>query len=116
MPSIVIGQPLASGPQVVLSGAVFSGSQGVRGGVAIRLSRQASGAVYIGFSGGLTQNSGGMQLSGGWLSGKVDGYEVGPGQEYFVPKLALPSSGFFNIWARHDAECSGLARLYFEIL
>lgn len=113
MPSTVLGNPLASGPQIVVSGWPWSGNPASPvGGVLFRLSYEASGRVYIGLSGNLTLNSGGMLLSGG---GFTDGMVLGPGDDYFIPRLATGLSGNLSVYARHDAACSGQARLHYEI-
>lgn len=112
MPSFIIGNPLASGPQIVISGDVFSGHPTPAGGVQIRLHPNASGNVYYGFSGGLTLNSGGFFLSG--TLGPLDGMILAPGDAAFIPKLAIGPSGTMNIYFRHDAACSGQARIYWE--
>ena len=114
MPSTLIGNPLASGAQPVVSGWFWSGqaAQYPVGGIQFKLARNASGNVYLGLSGAMTLNSGGMFLSGGGL---VDGMELGGGDSYFIPRVAFPSSGILNVFARHDAAVSGQARLFWEI-
>ena len=112
MPSTLIGNPVASGPQIVVSGNVWSGQRPQpAGGVQLRLSPDASGNVYVGFSGNVTANSGGMFLSGGGLA---DGMPLKPGDAYFAPKIKFPISGQCTVYARHDAACSGQARLFWE--
>ena len=113
MPSVILGNPLASGAQIVVSGNVFSGRLAPVGGVQLAWDRNASGNVYIGLSGGMTVNSGGMFLSGGGL---LDGMQVGPGGVYFIPKIALATSGAVTIYAQCDAACSGVSRLYWEAM
>lgn len=115
MPSTLVGQPLASGAQRIIVNNPFSGSIHPIGGVQLRLAKEASGNVYVGFnlSGTVTVNSGGFFLSGN-TAGIDDGMQLTPGDAYFVPKTALPISGTWNIFVRHDAACSGQARLYWD--
>lgn len=117
MPSIVIGNPVASGAQPLIVGNPFSGDSHPITGLYLRLDRSASGSVYVGIqqSGLVTLNSGGMFLSGN-TSGFLDGMQIPPGQDYFIPKGALNyySSGYWPVFVHHDAECSGQARLYYE--
>jgi len=115
MPSTIIGNPLASGPQIIVSGNPWSGLQVMpQGGIQLKLGSGAAGNVYIGLSGGTTLNSGGLFLSG--ASGLLDGMPVGPGESYFIPRYAFKTSGTYTVYARHDAAASGIARLYYEIL
>lgn len=112
MPSVLVGNPTLSGPQQVISGNPWSGfRRNPLTGIQFKLSRIASGSVYLGLSGNVTLNSGGLFLSGPSYS---DGTEVGPGDAYFIPALAFQTSGTYNVYARHDAACSGQARLFFE--
>lgn len=111
MASTIIGNPLASGPQQIVSGNPWSGQPGPVGGVQLYLDPTASGKVYVGLSGTMTLTSGGMFLSGGGLN---DGVPMAPGNSYFIPKMAFPVSGSYNIYVRHDATCSGQARLWYE--
>ncbi len=113
MPSTLLGNPLASGAQIIVSGNVFSGRVGVVGGVQLRLSNQASGNAYIGLSGAITRTSGGFYLSG--TLGLLDGVELGPGDSYFIPKIAFQISGTINVYAQADATCSGQSRLFWEV-
>ena len=110
MPSVLIGNPLASGAQQIVSGNPWSGDYRPIGGVQLVLDRSASGAIYVGTSGNITLNSGGMFLTGGGLN---DGVQLAPGGSYFIPKLAFVS-GEYNLFIRHDAACSGQARLFYE--
>lgn len=113
MPSTLIGNPLASGAQIIVSGKPYSGWMNIPiGGIQLRLDNSAGGNIYVGFSGNITANSGGMFLSGG---GTSDGMVMYPGDAYFIPKSSLPISGVINIYARHDATASGIARLYYQI-
>lgn len=117
MPSVLLGNPSASGAQLVCSGAFYSGFHASPvGGIQLKLSKYASGMAYIGLSGGMTVTSGALLLSGGCSSGLLDGMELAPGDAYFIPKSAIPQSGVFNIWAMCDGTASGQARLFFEVL
>lgn len=115
MPSAIIGNPSASGPQILISGNPFSG-WGPRipmGYVKFKLDNNASGNVYIGFSGNMTMTSGGMFLSG---AGANDGFALARGDIVDVPKSVVsPISGQFNVFAWADVACSGQARLYWSI-
>lgn len=111
MPSLIVGQPLASGPIQIISGNPWSGGRHPITGIQLVLDRSASGCVYVGFSGNVTMTSGGFFLSGS--IGINDGLQLAPGAAYFVPKGAL-ISGQYNVYVWHDAACSGQARLYFE--
>ena len=115
MPSVLIGNPLASGAQQIVSGNPWSGAgpSFPLGGIQLLLSPDASGNVYIGLSGGINVTSGGMFLSGSL--GYMDALPLQPGGAYFIPKTAFRTSGEYNVYARHDAACSGQARLYWEI-
>ena len=113
MPSTILGNPVLSGAQIIVSGNPWSGQVRLpQGGIQLRLAPDASGNAYIGFSGAMTLNSGGMFLSGGGL---LDGMPLGRGDNYFIPRIAFQTSGTYNVYARHDAACSGQARLYYEI-
>lgn len=115
MAGILVGQPLASGAQQVIVGNPFSGSIHPVTGITLKLSKDASGCVYVGtdLSGNVTINSGGFFLSGS-AAGINDGVEMQPGQVYVVPRGAFPVSGTWNLFVRHEAACSGQARLYYE--
>jgi len=64
----------------------------------------------------LTVNSGNIYGSGGVYSGLLDGMQMGPGDSYFIPKLACPAlSGQYNLFATADSFASGLGRLYIEV-
>ena len=114
MPSVQIG--LVSGGQIVLSGDPWSGTAGYpQGLVVLRWERAASGNVYIALSGNMTVNSGGFSTSGGFAhSGLLDGMQLGPGDVYTIPKLALKTSGTCTIYATPDAAASG-NRIFFEV-
>lgn len=112
MPSTIAGQPLASGPQLLVSGCYWSGKPASPvGGVLVVLDRTASGSIYLGFSGSLTLTSGGFPLSGGGLT---DGVQLAPGQERFIPRLMTGNSGQLSIYFWHDAAISGQGRVYWE--
>jgi hypothetical protein len=108
MPSVVVG--FVSGGQLMLSGYPFTRSEPI-GGLQLVAAGFNSGMVYVGLSGGVTVNSGGMFLSGG---GALDGIPLAPGGSYFIPKLGFPQSGVVNVYLGSDAACSGQARLYYE--
>lgn len=110
MPSILIGQ--SGGPQLVLSGWPYSGHPVPVGNVYFKLAKNASGAIYLGMSGGTTLNSGSLMLSGGGL---LDGMQVNPGEVYEIPRIGTGLSGNLSVWAWWDAACSGQARLYWEL-
>ncbi len=125
MPSLLLGQPLASGAQTVISGSIFSGRLEPVGSILLRFI-SSGGCAYISLSGGgpvlsgnfMTITSGGMALSGGCLSGMLDGMILAPGDTYTIPKLALGNSitgsGTVNIFALCDVAASGIGRLYWE--
>ena len=128
MPSVILGQPAASGAQLVISGNPYSGRLEPVGGIQL-LWVSSGGNCYIAFSGGnpplsggfMTINSGSMALSGGAASGMLDGMIIPPGGGYFIPKIALGStggttSGTFNLFALCDQAASGIGRLYFEVM
>lgn len=110
MASTILGNPIASGPQVIISGNPFSGTVVPIGGVQLWLDSTASGAAYIGFSGNLTLTSGGMFLSGGGVN---DGMKLTPNTGYFIPKMEF-ISGQLNVFAWVDVAGSGQARLWWE--
>lgn len=112
MPSILIGNPLASGPQIIVSGNPWSGHITPVGGVQLRWDKNASGNCYIGLSGAMTVTSGGMFLSGGGL---LDGMQISPGDAYWIPRIGTGISGSISIYAGCDATASGQGRLYYEI-
>lgn len=114
MPSAVVSN--ASGaPFPLISGNFWSGNNAFHpyGGVQLKTAPYNSGNVYIGLSGGVTIASGGFMLSG---VNTTDGMIMGPGDSYFVPKLAMQNSGIFNIYAGCDAACSGQGRVFYEVL
>ena len=115
MPSTLLGNPMLSGPQIVISGNPWSGFHASPvGGVQLRAATNSSGVIYIYVSGGagMTINSGGFFLSG---LGLLDGMPLGRGDAYWLPKLALPVSGTLNLYAHVSVEGSGQTRLYYEI-
>lgn len=113
MPSIILGQPLASGPQIIVSGNPWSGQQAQFpvGGIQFRWV-SSGGNAYIGMSGGMTITSGGMMQSGGGL---LDGMPMAPGDAYFIPRLGLKTSGAYTVYGMCDVAASGAGRLFFEI-
>lgn len=120
MPSILLGTPALSGGMILVSGFPWSGkAMDPVGGIQLRLHPNASGNVYVALSGGpnlsggITLNSGGLFMSGGGLN---DGMILAPGDAYFIPRIATGLSGNLTIYIRHDAACSGQARLYYEKL
>lgn len=128
MPSLVLGQPDASGAILVISGNPWSGTF-QKYGITLRWLPIVSGAwnCYISLSGGgpplsggfMTVNSGQLPLSGGASSGMLDGMPMAPGDKYYIPALVLANqggvtSGVFNLYAKVDAGASGVGRLYFE--
>lgn len=128
MPSFLIDGVRSGTPFPIISGNVWSG-QGVnpRAGIQFKLDKNCSGYVYVGLSGGYVNNSGGtvtitptngMTLnSGGFvLSGNInlDGLQMAAGDSYFIPKSAF-ISGQCNVFVIADANCSGQARMYFEV-
>lgn len=116
MPSIVLGQPRASGAQLIVSGNPWSGNAPAPpiGGVQL-LWVSSGGNAYIGLSGGITINSGAMALSGGANSGMLDGMLLPPGGGYFIPKMACGLSGNLQLYGWCDQAASGIGRLYFEV-
>lgn len=112
MPSTIVGYPVASGPQPLISGNPWSGSFNPESEIRLKLDRTASGSVYVGLSGNITMTSGSYFLSGGGLN---DGYCMLPGDEYRIPRSAMTASGTINVYMRHDAACSGQARIHYEL-
>ena len=125
MASTLLGNPIASGAQLLFSGNPFSGRPWPVGGVQLRLDKTASGNAYIYSTQVLsgeyqiypagtipTYISGGMFLSGGGLA---DGMIMYPGDGLFIPKSFAGISGQIQIAAICDAACSGQARLWYEI-
>lgn len=112
MPSFIVGQPDASGAMRLYSGYanLFSGTPGPVTGIQLRLAANASGSVYVGFSGNVQTTSGAIYSTNA-LSGQLDGIEMAAGDSLFVPKGKL-ISGELNIFLRHDAAASGQARLF----
>ena len=122
MPSVLIDNARSGGCPLI-SGNPWSGQAVTpQGQLTIKASRNNSGSIYIGLSGGVTVLSGGFPLSGG---GMRDGMEIGPGGAYTIPKLAFSNagpgvsgvyalSGGFGIYVACDAACSGQARAFWE--
>ncbi len=127
MPSVVIGQPAASGAQLIISGNPWSGHLVPYSYLQLRWV-SSGGNVYVAFSGFgpplsggfMTINSGAMILSGGAASGMLDGLLISPGDCYSIPAAAITNkgatSGAFNLVANCDVQASGVGRLYFEML
>ena len=113
MPSTLIGNPPASGGQILVSGFPWSGNIRPQGGVMLRLDKSSSGAIYIGLSGAMTITSGGLFLSG--ASGLLDGMPMYPGDAMWIPRIGTGNSGSLAIYALAEAACSGQARLYYEV-
>lgn len=119
MPSVFIGN--RSGGQPLFSGNLLSGRTSFEGkfpqaGVQLRWDRNASGYAYVGLSGGVTVNSGGVLQSGTTWVGGMDGMQMGPGDSYWIPRTGLGiQSGDFNVFVLCDAGASGQGRMYFEI-
>ncbi len=124
MPSILVGfasgnlNSGALGGTNILSGNYWSGQGALHpyGGVQIATAPSNSGNLYIGFSGGMTINSGGLNTSGASnFSGAMDGMVLPPGSSYFIPRLAFGTSGTPKLFVQPDAACSGQARVYLEV-
>lgn len=121
MPSMtVIGDVAASsGGQTLVSGNTFSGQFNPVGGIQLKLADAAPGVVYIGlpppsFLSGVASGATVTLASGGNLTsgGMNDGFEVGPGDSYFVPKVRL-TSGILSVRVISPAGSSG-GRLFWE--
>lgn len=113
MPSTLIGAQ--SGGVQLVSGRFFSGTIWPIGGVQLKAGISNSGPVYVALSGGVTIISGGALASGGML----DGYELSPGNTYFVPKFAVSgllaaSSGGGTVMVTCAAAVSGFCRVFWE--
>lgn len=80
------------------------------GGVQLRCDI-TGGRAYVGLSGGVTIQSGGFTLSGGYL----DGIPMASGDTYFIPRLGLGLSGVPLVYVATDAAASGNGRMYWEI-
>lgn len=131
MPSLILGNPPASGAQLIFSGNLLSGRLTPAGGIQLRW-LTVSGNAYIStsLSGGgpplsgafMTINSGQLLLSGGILSGLLDGTPMTPGDGLFVPMQQLPTlragpvSGTITLWALCDLGASGVGRLYVDLI
>ncbi len=112
MPSTLLS--LASGaPFPLVSGNFWSGvsNKPCVGGIQFRLDRAASGNAYISLSGGGTIQSGSFFMSG---INTTDGMQIGPGDGYFIPRVAFTLSGQLNVFVTCDPACSGQARLFWE--
>lgn len=116
MPSVLLG--FTSGGCNILSGNYFSGLGTLHpvGGVQLTLDRSASGSVYVALSGKLTINSGGLNASGfPNFSGAMDGVQIAPGGAYFVPRIGIGPSSGPTLFVNPDANCSGQARIFWEV-
>lgn len=115
MPSLILGQPVASGPNIIVSGNPWSGKNPKPvDGVQLRW-MSSGGNAFIGLSGNFTVTSGGFLLSGGTNSGLGDGMFLAPGDSYFLPKAVCGLSGTYNVFATCDVAASGVGRLFFEV-
>jgi hypothetical protein len=124
MPSLIIGNPLLSGPQTIVSGNIWSGTRGFPNfaGVSLRWAggsaNNNSGICYVFLSGGgvpvssggPTVNSGGMLLSGEAI---LDGMPMFPFDSYWIPAILAGPSGNCQISAIADTLGSG-GRLYWQ--
>lgn len=111
MPSIILGNPQASGPQIIVSGNPWSGKLVPVGSIDLFWT-SSGGNAYVGTSGNMTMTSGGMFLSGGGVN---DGMMIPPGARYTIPKCNLNISGTITVYANCDVAASGLGRLYYTI-
>ncbi len=113
MPSLLPG--FVSGGAALVSGNPWSGLPYPPMGVKVKVSEVVSGLVYVGValglaSGGITQTSGGALSSGG-LS---DGWEMGAGDEYFIPRGRC--SGQVNkIYVVVPPAISGTMRIFYDV-
>lgn len=106
MPSTIVGGQ-SGGVPLWQSGAMWSGpGLGIVGGVRLKV---VSGPAYIGFSGGLTINSGGGSASGGAMDGfemtAADGHQV-------IPRMLIASGQ--QLWATVPTAASGVPRVYWH--
>lgn len=113
MPSVIVSAASGS-PFPLVSGNFWSGNTSLHpcGGVQLKASPLNSGHVYVSLSGGGTITSGSYFLSG---VNTTDGMFLAPGDTYFVPKLAMASGGYFNLFVTCDAAASGQGRLFYEV-
>lgn len=116
MPSVLLS-PASGSPFPLISGNFYSGTGALHpiGSVQLRWAKEASGNAYIGLSGGFNVNSGGVFMSGGVLSGMLDGMVLYPGDAYNIPKVGCGLSGQLGVYATCDATASGVGRLYFDL-
>jgi hypothetical protein len=116
MPSCLPG--FVSGGAPIVSGNPFSGYfDRPPTGIRFKLSRAVSGLVYLGVnrlmaSGGITSTSGGALSSGGIN----DGWELGPGDETFLPAGLLQGSGGLvnRVYVHVPAAISGTMRVFWR--
>ena len=112
MPSALPGT--FSGGQSIISGNPWSGDIGFYGGIRLKVSEAVSGLVYVGValglsSGGVTMTSGGALSSGGIR----DGYEMGAGDEYFIPRIRV-SGQADKVLVGVPAAISGTMRVFWD--
>lgn len=124
MPSTIVGNfsggvLLVSGN--ILSGTIFDvgvdypGGGGRVGGIQLKLAKLAPGTVFVGLPNYYMQSGISTTLSsGGALSsgGLLDGMEVNPGEDYFIPKSRL-ISGLQSVRVVMEAAASG-GRIHWE--
>lgn len=128
MASLKLDYTPGSGFVPLISGNPWSGHLEPIGILQLRADKNNSGYVYISLSGafifsgqigappasgGPTITSGTFFLSGGISSGVCDGFPMGPGDAYAIPRISF-ISGVYGICAGCDPTCSGQARLYME--
>jgi hypothetical protein len=120
----------------LISGDPYSGGLVVPvGGLQVRADKNNSGNVYLSLSGafvfsgqvgclptsgGPTITSGAMPLSGGVSSGLMDGFPLGPGDAFFIPRSALlvtgAYSGTYQPCVGCDPAASGQARIHLMMI
>ena len=96
-----------SGGVLLVSGNLWSGQRlQPIGGIQIKLAKAAPGNVYVGVTSGgeaVTITSGGSLSSGGLL----DGFELAPGDAFFINKSEFAASGIEAIKINVPAASSG---------
>jgi hypothetical protein len=131
--SMVLGYVPGSGFCPLISGNPYSGTIVPTGGFQLRADRNNSGNIYVSLSGafvfsgqvgclpasgGPTITSGAMPLSGSSNSGRNDALQLGPGDSYFIPHIAIQNtgaySGTYQICIGGDLSVSGLGRVYWD--
>lgn len=129
MPSVIVGQPNASGAQLIISGNPWSGLLVGNLGVQLRFvsAQPGSGICYVALSGFnppasgnfMTITSGAFPLSGGANSGMLDGMPMFDHDAYYIEPAVLQArtggvnSGIYNIYVQTDTLGSG-GRVFFE--